>query len=835
MIELAPETVENLLRRLREAEETVEGLVAGKVDGAVTRDGVRPLGLGEAERSLRAARCELEDALARKGREHDATGRLLRQAVQAGNVGLWSWDLATDEVHYSSEWKAQLGYAEDEIGRSLEEWRSRVHPDDLAEAERRARSFIDDPRPGYRNQFRMRHRDGSWRHVLARGLVERDGSGRPVRMTGTHVDVTELERAREAEREASLARDAALDRLRLLFGRMTLACLVIAPDGTTQEWNPAAERIFGWSRAEVLGRNVLELMVPEESRPWLAAFFARLAASRESEGGTGENLTKDGRRITCEWHDTPLYDDSGRCVGILAMALDVSERVAAEKEVRAGRARLGRLLERLPVPTAVVRADGTVESFNAKAAELFGAEAVALPTLDLFLERVLPDPEERRTTRSALARLREAVAGGAPEPPLLMAVRVGGGAEKVVAADCVVVDELAVWTATDLTEVLRLQAEGARLGRIIEESIDEVYVFDASTLRFRNANRSARENLGYSLDELRGMTPLDIKPELPADRFDGLVEPLRRATSRGVRFETVHRRKDGTTYPVEVRLQLSAEGGDPVFVAIIQDITVRRHAEEAIREVNTELEARVRTRTAQLEAANREYEAANRELEAFAYSVSHDLRAPLRAIDGFGQLLAEEYGDRIDAQGIAHLDRVRSAARKMGRLIDDLLRLSRIARAELNREEVDVSAMAREVLVELGAADPGRLVEAVVEEGLTARADRNLLRIVLENLLQNAWKFTARQPHARIEVGRQPGTRPPEIFVRDNGAGFEMEYAAQIFKPFSRLHSPADFAGTGIGLAIVERVVRRHGGEIRAEGAVGGGATFRFRLEAAPA
>ncbi len=331
------------------------------------------------------------------------------------------------------------------------------------------------------------------------------------------------------------------------------------------------------------------------------------------------------------------------------------------------------------------------------------------------------------------------------------------------------------------------------------------------------------------------MTPLDIKPELPADRFDGLVEPLRRATSRGVRFETVHRRKDGTTYPVEVRLQLSAEGGDPVFVAIVQDITVRRRAEEAIREVNTELEARVRTRTAQLEAANREYEAANRELEAFAYSVSHDLRAPLRAIDGFGQLLAEEYGDRIDAQGIAHLDRVRSAARKMGRLIDDLLRLSRIARAELRREEVDVSAMALEVLAELGAADPGRLVEAVGEEGLTARADRNLLRIVLENLLQNAWKFTARQPHARIEVGRQPGTRPPEIFVRDNGAGFEMEYAAQIFKPFSRLHSPADFAGTGIGLAIVERVVRRHGGEIRAEGAVGGGATFRFRLEAAPA
>ena len=821
MIELSPETVEKLLRRLKEAEEAVGTLAAGEVDAAVTRGGLLTPELGAAEQALRGARSELESALARSGKGPDATNGLLRQAVRAGNVGLWSWDLETDEIRTSAEWKAQLGYAEDEVGRSFEEWRSRVHPDDLAEAELRARSSIDDPRPDYRNQFRMRHRDGSWRHILARGLVERDGSGRPVRVTGTHVDVTDIEAAREAEREDSRARDAALDLLRLLFERMTLACLVLAPDGTTQEWNPAAERLFGWSRAEAIGRNAVEILVPAEARPRLEGFIARFAASRESHRGIGENLTKDGRRITCEWHDTPLHDESGRCVGILAMALDVSDRVAAEREIRAGRARLDRLLERLPVATVVVRSDGTVESFNAKAAELFGADAVASPTLEGFLGRVLPDPEELRTTSSALARLREAAAAGAPEPPLLMAIQVRDGAEIVVAADCVVVDDLAVWTATDLTEVLRLQAEGARLGRIVEESIDEVYVFDAATLRFRSENRSARENLGYSLEELRGMTPLDIKPELAAERFAGLVEPLRRGTSRGVRFETVHRRRDGSTYPVEVHVQLSAEGGDPVFVAIIQDITIRRHAEEAIRELNVELEARVSARTAELEAANRE-------LEAFTYSVSHDLRAPLRAIDAFSQILAEEHGGRLDEIGIAHLGRVRGAAQRMGRLIDDLLRLSRIARAGLTREPVDVSALALEVLADIRAEDPGREVETVVAEGLGVVADRGLLRIALENLLRNAWKFTSRTAGARIEVGAVPSAGPPELFVRDNGAGFDMAHAGQLFTPFSRLHAPAEFSGTGIGLAIVDRVVRRHGGAIRADGVVGGGATFRF-------
>lgn len=629
--------------------------------------------------------------------------------------------------------------------------------------------------------------------------------------------------AAEAVRRLDAGTPAALARVPL--DRVPLGCILLEPDGTITDWNPWAERIFGWTREEALGRNVVDLIVPEAIRPRIAAALKELECRTELDTGINENVTKSGTRISCEWHDAPLRDDGGKVVGILAMARDVSDRLEAEAELRASRGRLVRLLERLPVATAVVRGNGTIESFNHRAVELYGADATSVPTFAAFIHHLLPEGEERRTVERALQNLQEAAASGLPEPPILLSARLRDGREMVVAADCVVDNDLVVWTATDMTEVLRLEAERARLGRIVEESIDEVYVFDAATLRFRSANRSARDNLGYTLEELRERTPLDVKPELTEEAFAKTLEALRSGASRGERFETVHRRKDGSTYPVEDHLQLSALGGDPVFVAIIQDITVRRRAEEVVRWMNAELEARVRARTHELQESNRE-------LESFAYSVSHDLRAPLRAIDGFSQLLVEEYGGRLDAEGLRYLARIREGAQRMGNLVDDLLRLSRVGRTVLKVEAVDVTALALALLGELQAAEPARRVETVVAPGLAAQADRDLVRILLENLLQNSWKFTARRDDARIEVGAE-GTGPDAaFFVRDNGAGFDMAFASQLFKPFSRLHAPSEFSGTGIGLAIVDRIVRRHGGRVEGLGTPGAGATFRFRLGA---
>ncbi len=230
--------------------------------------------------------------------------------------------------------------------------------------------------------------------------------------------------------------------------------------------------------------------------------------------------------------------------------------------------------------------------------------------------------------------------------------------------------------------------------------------------------------------------------------------------------------------------------------------------------------------------ANRtaELAATNRELEAFAYSVSHDLRAPLRALDGFSQALLEDYVSLLDVQGRDYLRRVRAASQRMGRLIDDLLRLSRLTRAEMHREMVDLSALARSIEAELRQEEPEREATFTIAENVIAWGDARLLRVALENLLGNAWKFTARKPHARIEFGLTREDGETIYFVRDDGAGFDMTYAGKLFGAFQRLHASSEFEGSGIGLATVQRVVRRHGGRVWAEGAVDQGATFYFTL-----
>ena len=245
---------------------------------------------------------------------------------------------------------------------------------------------------------------------------------------------------------------------------------------------------------------------------------------------------------------------------------------------------------------------------------------------------------------------------------------------------------------------------------------------------------------------------------------------------------------------------------------LARDISERKRAEEAL--------ARAK------EAA----EAASRELESFSYSVAHDLRAPLRGIDGFSQVLLEDYSEKLDAEGQRYLGRVRESAQHMGQLIESLLNLARVTRGDIRRERVDLGALARATAERLRSAQPERDVDIQIGDGLRVEGDARLLGLVLENLLANAWKFTRNEAEARIELGVRQDNGQATFFVRDNGAGFDMKFAAKLFGVFQRLHNPSEFEGTGIGLATVQRIVTRHGGRIWAEAEVGSGATFFFTL-----
>lgn len=365
---------------------------------------------------------------------------------------------------------------------------------------------------------------------------------------------------------------------------------------------------------------------------------------------------------------------------------------------------------------------------------------------------------------------------------------------------------------------IALRESEEKFKHLVQEMNDGFFVIQDAKVVFTNTRGA--EMFEHAGEEITG------KPigELLSPELTRTLSKMHAEVARGKAIAQQHEtrliRKDGKVCTFELSVRDMDYAGKPAVSVVMREITERRKAEEEL--------ARQAKEVAR---ANAELCVVNKELEAFSYSVSHDLRAPLRSIDGFSKAVLEDYEQKLDDQGKDYLHRVRAASQRMAQLIDDLLNLSRVTRGDMRHDSVDLSAIAQSIAAELQRMQPDRQVEFIIAEGLMAKGDAQLLKLVLENLLNNAWKFTGRHAHAKIDFGAVPHNGKTAYFVRDDGAGFDMAYAEKLFTPFQRLHGMTEFAGTGIGLALVQRIIHRHGGQVWAEGKIEEGATFYFTLQ----
>ena len=647
-------------------------------------------------------------------------------------------------------------------------------------------------------------RDGTRLAIESRQVLLRDAEGKPAGILEINRDISERKLAQDQLIEAHSQTTTLLESISDAFNAFDL------------EWrytylNAAGARMAHKSREELLGKNVWEVW-PHLAESPLGAAYRRAVAENvpvQVEAFYPEPLNA--------WFEVRCYPSSE---GLTIFFSDVTARKQAEEQLRRQQDALRRQAALIDLShDAIITADRNriITGWNTGAQEMYGwTEAEAVGNV---MHRLLQT--DATTAKASIDEIlnRDGRWDGELEHSRRDGRYLTVDSQQVLLRDREGNPAGILEINRDVTEGKQARAQlmdaHSQLTSLLETISDGFNTFDHEW-RCTYLNSAGARMLHMSREEVLGKNLWDVRP-YAADSPFGIAS--RRAIHENIplRIEAFSPEPLNTWF--DARFHPSPEGLSIFFT----DVTKRKQAEEEVQRLNAELEQRVRDRTAQLETANQE-------LDTFAYSVSHDLRAPLRGIDGWSMALLEDFGPQLDDEARHYLGRVRSEAQRMGQLIDDLLALSRVTRAPLDRESVNLSALARSVADNLREIHASRQIDFAIQPNLTASGDARLLEVVFTNLLNNAVKFTGKLAAARIEVDRTENGGQPAFYVRDNGAGFDMAYARSLFGPFQRLHRASEFPGTGIGLATVQRIVHRHGGRVWAEAQVNRGATFYFTL-----
>jgi len=621
---------------------------------------------------------------------------LLAKSQEIAHIGSYSWDLKTNKFTWSHEMHNIFGITREEFDGNGDEVISKViHPDDREKLIASQKVIINEKRP-CPLEYRVVRPDGTIRYVWGEGYLLFDNNNEIVSVIGTVQDITERKMSEAALRESE-------QKLSLHFQRTPLGVISFDTNFRISEWNPAAEKIFGYTRDEAIGQSPEGFIVDPAITMDIEKVWNALLSITGGTRNTNENITKTGKTIICEWYNTPLVDDVGNVIGVASMVEDVTERITAQRELEKHRRHLEELV-------------------NERTAEI-------------------------REQAQIIGQIHDSV------------------------------------VATDLNGIVT------------------------------SWNRGAERMFGYTANEMVGKNIGAVYPE-DQQKFllDSVIAPLKEKGEHETEVRV--RRRSGEEFYALLSLSVRYDdhGNPEGLIGYAIEITDRKIAE------------------AQILQQQKALEAANKELEAFSYSVSHDLRAPLRSIDGFSSLIYEDYYDLLDDEGRMHLERIRSNTQRMATLIDDLLQLSRVTRQQIHKESINLSLLAQDVIQKYKYEHPDRNVTFVIDDNMKVEGDMGLLRIALDNLISNAWKYTEKLPLAEIVFHRVKHNGSLAYCIEDNGVGFDMRYVDKLFGAFQRLHTPEEFSGNGIGLATVSRIIKRHGGKIWAEGKLNKGAKFYFTL-----